>query len=136
MTIAVANTEITNTFDYWRNRTNELADAMSNYVVTTDSNTTTGNASITGKFTANIVSVGNATVNVVANSSAVQVGPNVVINTSSVSIGNTSVNVTANSSTLTIGSSKVVDGVISIGNSTVNVVSKDRKSTRLNSSHT
>ena len=52
MTINVANTGLTNTFDYWRNRTNELAYAMSQYVVTTDSNTATGNAAITGTFTA------------------------------------------------------------------------------------
>ena len=52
MTINVANTELTNTFDYWRSRTNELAYAMSQYVVTTNSNTATGNAAITGTFTA------------------------------------------------------------------------------------
>lgn len=64
MTITVANTSNTNTFEYWVNRTNELADAMTNYVVTTDSNTATGNASITGTFSANAISVGNSTVNV------------------------------------------------------------------------
>ena len=34
MTVTVANTANTNTFDYWRNRTNELAYAMSTYAVT------------------------------------------------------------------------------------------------------
>ena len=34
MTVTVANTGNTNTFDYWRNRTNELAYAMTTYVVT------------------------------------------------------------------------------------------------------
>jgi hypothetical protein len=38
MTITISNTANTNTFDYWRNRTNELAHSMSNFVMTTDSN--------------------------------------------------------------------------------------------------
>jgi hypothetical protein len=63
MTITVANTALTNTFEYLVNRTNELANAMSTKAVTTNSNTTTGNAAITGKFTANVYTVGNSTVN-------------------------------------------------------------------------
>ena len=57
MTIIVANTANTNTFDYWRNRTNELADAMTNKTVTVDSNTATGNAAITGTFSATELSI-------------------------------------------------------------------------------
>jgi len=57
MTITVANTEVTSTFDYWRVRTNELAQAMTNKVVSVNSNTAVGNAAITGKFTANLISV-------------------------------------------------------------------------------
>lgn len=68
MTITVANTALTNTFEYLVNRTNELADAMSTKTVTTDSNTTTGNAAITGRLSANTISVGNSTVNVVISS--------------------------------------------------------------------
>ena len=75
MTITVANTSNTNTFDYWKNRTNELAHAMTNYVVTTNSNTAVGNAAVSNTFTANTivantidantsVNVGNSTVNV------------------------------------------------------------------------
>lgn len=63
MTIVVANTTLTNTFEFLVNRTTELADAMSTKVVTADSNTTTGNAAITGTFSANVYSVGNSTVN-------------------------------------------------------------------------
>lgn len=81
MTVTVSNTANTNTFDYWRNRTNELADAMTNKVVTVESNTASGNAAITGTFTANIFSsnttvintsfyVGNSTVNVSTNSTS------------------------------------------------------------------
>ena len=52
MTIAVQNTALTNTFDFWRTRTNELAYAMSTYAVTTGANAAVGNAAITGTFTA------------------------------------------------------------------------------------
>lgn len=54
MTYEVANVANTNTFDYWRVRTNELATAMSNVVVTT-ANPAVGNAAITGTFTANVL---------------------------------------------------------------------------------
>lgn len=63
MTIDVANTTLTNTFEFLVNRAAELADAMSTKVVTTNSNTTTGNAAITGMFSANVYSVGNSTAN-------------------------------------------------------------------------
>jgi hypothetical protein len=55
MTIEVAQISNTNTFQYVFNRVNELANAMSNYTVTTNSNTAVGDAAITGIFTANIV---------------------------------------------------------------------------------
>ena len=71
MTITVANTANTNTFDYWRNRTNELADAMTNKTVTVDSNTATGNAAITGTFSANVLFLGNTTVNSTSNSTSI-----------------------------------------------------------------
>ena len=66
MTATVANTANTNTFDYWRNRTNELAYAMSTLAVTAGgSNAAVGNASITGNFNANTLSVGNSSVNTI-----------------------------------------------------------------------
>ena len=59
MTVAVANVANTNTFDFWRVRTNELATAMSNVVVSTEASATpsaaSGNAAITGTFTANVL---------------------------------------------------------------------------------
>ena len=64
MTVTVANTSNTNTFDYWRNRTNELAYAMTTYAVTAgSSNAAVGNAAITGNFNANTITVGNSSVN-------------------------------------------------------------------------
>lgn len=59
MTIIVANTANTNTFDYWRNRTNELAYAMSTYAVTVGSNSAVGNATIIGTFIANSFQISN-----------------------------------------------------------------------------
>jgi hypothetical protein len=54
MTITVANTNTTNTFDYWRNRTNELAVAMSSNAVTVGGSVAVGNAVVNGSITANV----------------------------------------------------------------------------------
>jgi hypothetical protein len=65
MTVYVANTGLTQTFDYWRNRTNEMSYAMSSVVVTCESNTTIGNCHISGTMWANGIMIGNNTVNTV-----------------------------------------------------------------------
>ena len=116
MTITVANTSNTSTFEYWLNRTNELADAMSNYAVTTDSNTAVGNAAITGTFTANSINVNNA---ILTNTFTVN---------SSLSIGNSTVNTVINSTSISIGNSAInsssisLTDYVSVGNSVTNVV--------------
>lgn len=61
MTIAVANVDYANTFGHWVQRTNEMATAMSTKVLTADSNTTVGNVSLQGTFTANTLSTQNIT---------------------------------------------------------------------------
>ena len=63
MTVTVQQTTNTSTFEFWLNRTNELANAMTTVVVSTNSNTAVGNAAISGRFTANVISVANSTVN-------------------------------------------------------------------------
>ncbi len=83
--ITVANTTLTNTFDYWRNRTNEMANYFTTCVITTDANgstvATTGNAEITGNFTvAGEFISGNTTINTVANSSSLKIS-NTLVNT-------------------------------------------------------
>jgi hypothetical protein len=83
--ITVGNTNLTNTFDYWRNRTNEMANYFTTCVITTDANgssvTTTGNAYITGNFTvAGKFISGNTTVNTVANSSSLTIS-NTILST-------------------------------------------------------
>ena len=136
MTITVANTANTNTFDYWRNRTNELADAMTNKTVTVDSNTATGNAVVNGHFVSGtlvanvalrggntstfntltissnvVVSTGN-TITVGNSSVNTQItSGNLFLNGSTLVIGNTDSNVTSNSSTLTIGNSSIFTSI-------------------------
>lgn len=110
--LTVANTNLTNTFDYWRSRTNELASAMTTCVVTTDANTgssfATGNAGITGTFSAN-----NLVANVITATS---------LSINSISVGNSTVSPTG----LTIGNSVVNTSItptqISISNTTANIV--------------
>lgn len=63
MTVTVANTANTNTFDYWRNRTNELAFAMSTYAVTVGSNAAVGNATVIGTVIANAFQISNTSGN-------------------------------------------------------------------------
>jgi len=102
MTIEVANTEVTNTFEYWRTRTNEMATAFSNAVVTTNSNTAVGNAAITGTFSANIVVTNISTVN-----TSITVGSNVSLSTTSINVGNSTVNSSINSTSFSLSNSTV-----------------------------
>jgi hypothetical protein len=48
MAVNVSNTTTTNTFEYWRLRTNQMANLFREKAVTTNSNTTPGSASVTG----------------------------------------------------------------------------------------
>lgn len=126
MTVSVANTANTNTFDYWRNRTNELAYSMSTYAVTAGgSNSAVGDAAITGTFTANGLVLLNDGVRI-GNSSV-----NAEINVSTIFIGNSSVNATITGSSFTFGGT-VYSGnvttyfvanssIVKIANSTSNV---------------
>lgn len=50
MAVNVSNTTPTNTFEYWRLRTNQMANLFREKAVTTSSNTTPGSAAITGTF--------------------------------------------------------------------------------------
>ena len=113
MTITVANTANTNTFDYWRNRTNELADAMTNKTVTVDSNTATGNAVVNGHFVsgtlvANVALRGGntSTFNTLIISSNVEVSTG-----NTITVGNSTVNTFLNGSTLTIGNSSIFTSI-------------------------
>ena len=64
MTVSIQQISNTNSFAFWKDRTNELANAMSTVVVSTNSNTATGNAAISGTFTANKICIANTSTNV------------------------------------------------------------------------
>lgn len=122
MTILVANTANTNTFEYWVTRTNELADAMSTKVVTALSNTTVGNVTVDGIFAAQTFVAntalrgGNTTT-----SGVLTISSNLTISTgNTITVGNSTVNVVANSSTIVVGNSYISTTLIYAGNSTVN----------------
>jgi len=107
MTVTVSNTSNTNTFDYWRNRTNEIAHAVTTFAVTTESNTAAGNAAISGTFTSNAmvvnsnISVGNSTVN-----TQITAG-NVNLNGSRLHIGNSTINSVMTEAGLVVSNSSV-----------------------------
>lgn len=114
MTITVSNTEISHTGEYWRNRTNELAHALSTKVLTTDSNTTIGNVAVDGTFL-----IGNSTVNSSVNSTvidissgifsaSVDIGNSLTINTSMIFIGNSTSNIELTQTGLTINGSELI----------------------------
>lgn len=93
--IPVQNTTLSSTFDFWRGRTNELANYLSTCVITTDANSATvntvGNAVLTGMFTANALTVGvsNGTVN-----AYIYASYNSTSNVSSIKLGNNTSNTT------------------------------------------
>ena len=127
MTIAVANTQLTNTYDYWRNRTNDIAYIISTYAVTTQSNTTVGNAAITGTFTSNSLAtntiitdssifIGNSTVNATINSSSISL-PNYNINSINVQTSNTDLQIV---DYFDISSYRTAEYIISLKNNAAN----------------
>ena len=124
MTVIVANTLLTSTFDYWRNRTNELATAMSNVVVTVGSNAAVGDAQIVGTLIVNNLSVGNTSTNTVANTSTVKISnstSNLTISIPTVNqIANGNYVLNANSSWMYLPTSNAVTN--STGISSIKVV--------------
>lgn len=136
MSILVANTELTNSFDYWRNRTNELAHAMTTFAVTTDSNTAVGNAAITGTFTCNNLSVAN--ISTAAFMSTV-ITANVGTFADSLTIGNTVVNTYITPTSITLGNTFITNtsmatDLLTVGISTVNTTTINVGTTSINTS--
>lgn len=111
MTIAVANTSNTNNTAYLINRVNELAHALSNKVITVDSNTTSGNAVVNGVFQANTIKLDT----LLANGTVLSITSNVNL-THTLSVGNSTVNTVINSTSLLTGSISV-NGVVTISTS-------------------
>jgi len=126
MALPIQNTTTTNTFDFWKNRTNEMADAFTNITVTTDANASsvaaTGNAAITGSFTANSF-FGNGTIKL-SNSMS-----NAILTTTTFYLGNTSVNLNVSSNVVTLTGQTLL-----VGNTTVGVSANSSGLTLANSS--
>jgi hypothetical protein len=121
MTVTVANTANTNTWFYLINRTNELADAMTNKAVTVNSNTAVGNAGINGylfvtNLQANTVRGGNSSITTV-----LTLASNVNIATgNTLTVGNSSVNVAVTSTNVVVGATVLSSTTVHVGNSSVN----------------
>ncbi len=120
MTVFVQNTALTNTYDFWRNRTNELADAMSTKTITVNSNTTTGNAVVNGTFQANNLHIVNTLRGGNNSTSATLViTSNLTVNGTVLTIGNSTVNGVANSTQISFDISKVNTTTVSVGSNVV-----------------
>lgn len=117
MTVSVANTLLTNTIDYHRTRTNEIAHALSNYVVTV-SNPVNGNAVVNGYVSSNVlvgstIRGGNLSV-----SGVLTVTSNLLVNGVSFTVGNSSVNTVINSTALIINSYQILPIIYSVNTQT------------------
>ena len=91
MTITVQNTALSSTFDFLRNRTNELAYAMSHNAVTTGGDTATGDAAISGQFTAGSIVTGS--LNIDTSISTGTVDNRAIVNSTAIGLVNTTANV-------------------------------------------
>lgn len=61
MVVNIANTGTSNTFEYWRLRTNNMANAFRTKAVTVGSNTAIGSAAVTGTMSGGVVKANNTT---------------------------------------------------------------------------
>lgn len=102
MSVTVANVSLIHTFDYWRERTNEIAHALTNSVVTAGGNTVTGNVAISGYFYANVIATPSLGGGNLTSSNTLTVTTNVSITANQLSIGNASINAVINSTSITV----------------------------------
>lgn len=116
MTVYVANVDsINDTFGQWITKTNYLVQAMSNVVVSTNSNTTVGSAAITGDFSSNsyysngIIHVGAASSNIVLTQNTIVLSNSPTANALISSLG-----------MVINGSTAYTQNFVSMGNTTIN----------------
>lgn len=118
MALATSNVNtVTDSFQNWIDKTNELLAAYSTTIVTTAANsqggTTTGNGTVNGIFTANSVTVdGNTTFGLRGGNTTTA---NVLYITSNVSIGNTTVNTVISTTSIDTDLQLVVAGNTQFG---------------------
>ena len=112
-TLAAGNTDITGYINV-SSTANVGGDITARANVTVNGALTVANTAALGNTTVDsVLTIGNSTVNVVANSTHILVGSNVVLDTASIAIGNSTVNTFANSSSLRTG-------VATLANTTIN----------------
>lgn len=113
MTVEIANTDNTATFQYWLNRTNEMAEAFRTKVVTVETEATSGNLSLNGTIELTDMFVyGNLGGGNISSNAVLTVISNVYVTstdgtTREVTVGTAAVNATMNSSSFMTGNSTV-----------------------------
>lgn len=130
MTVLIANVNVTSdSFGQWVTKTNQIITVISNTAVTTNSNTATGNAQITGSFTANnlltsntgFLRLGSATSNVIANATAITIRTSSTTNNVISATGMVLDGLTQYSrSTMTLGNTTIIGNSISANSITLN----------------
>ena len=146
MTVLIANVDVTtDSFGQWITKTNQIAKVISNSAITVNSNTSVGNAAITGTLTANVyvtsntgfLQIGAGTANVYANASIIKIHSDSTTNnyinesgmtlststgivqytTTGVTLGNTSL-----TKSLVTSNNGLFTDILTVGNSTINIV--------------
>jgi hypothetical protein len=119
MTVTVANVLTTSTFDYQRNRINELADAMTTKAVTVNSNSAVGNAYITGIVGGNTLVATTIRGGNVGTSDVLIIGSNVTVGSgNTLSIGNATVNVAITQTAISISGVSILPVLYGISTTT------------------
>lgn len=146
MTVLIANVDVTtDSFGQWITKTNQIAKVISNSAITVNSNTSIGNAAITGTLTANayvtsntgFLQIGAGTANVYANASIIKIHSdsttNNYINESGMTLSTSNGTVQYTSTGVTLGNTSLTKSVVTsntglftdtltVGNSSINIV--------------
>lgn len=146
MTVLIANVDVTtDSFGQWITKTNQIATVISNSAITVNSNTSIGNAAITGTLTANVyvasntgfLQIGAGTANVFANASIIKIHSdsttNNYINESGMTLSTATGTVQYTTTGVTLGNTSLTKSIITsnnglftdtltIGNSSINIV--------------
>lgn len=129
MPVTVANTELTNTLNFMRQRVNQMAYAMSTTVLTADGGVASGNLQIAGSLESNALYVNTIRGGNTGTANVLYVSSNVVVNSALLLFqtaysGNSTVNTSVNSSSFRTGNTSAYILANStgffVGNSTVN----------------
>jgi hypothetical protein len=119
MTVAVANTTINNTWDFWRQRTNQMADVISRLAVTVGSNSAVGDAGIIGSLRANTVYADTLQGGGISNNQTLTIISNLAATANAVVSLNLTVGANATANNLTV-TNRIGANTIVVGNTVIN----------------